>query len=181
VQFPCYGTSWSALTSTPPLTTNRGTDPNHVNGWAAHVKKAIANGATHLLGLNEPDNAGQAHLTPQAAATAWKKYMQPVRRHLKPSRRSRLTSAAQYAGKLKLVSPAVTDGPAPGGLAWLDAFFAACAGCTVDAVAIHIYNQAANIAYFQSYIPSGTLLRRIAPQLAADIAQSANAITSLCG
>jgi hypothetical protein len=82
--------------------------------------------------------------------------MQPVRRRFAHWLRWHLTCIAQYAGKLKLVSPAATNGPAPVGLAWLDTFFAACTDCTVDAVAIHIYDSATNIAYFQSYISSGT-------------------------
>jgi hypothetical protein len=61
----------------------------------------------------------------------------------------------QYAGKALLVSPAVTNGdPAQGyGTGWLDAFFAECSGCTIDAIAIHIYDSATNEAYFKSYIP----------------------------
>jgi hypothetical protein len=41
------------------------------------------------------------------------------------------------------------------GLAWLDSFFAACSGCQIDAVAIHIYDSATNIAYFKNYISAG--------------------------
>jgi hypothetical protein len=82
-------------------------------------------------------------MSPQAAADAWKQYMQP------------------FAGKAKLVSPAITNGGAPAGEAWLDAFFAACHGCTVDAVAIHIYDSATNEAYFKSYIPAGERCRAV--------------------
>ena len=38
------------------------------------------------------------------------------------------------------------------GTAWLDAFFDACDDCTIDCVAIHIYDSATNEAYFQAYI-----------------------------
>jgi hypothetical protein len=48
----------------------------------------------------------------------------------------------------------VTNAAAPNGLAWLDSFFKACTGCTVDAVAIHIYDSATNVAYFKNYISS---------------------------
>jgi hypothetical protein len=57
-----------------------------------------------------------------------------------------------FAGKAKLVSPAVTNGAAPLGLDWLDRFFAACKGCTVDVIAIHIYDSPTNTAYFKKYI-----------------------------
>jgi hypothetical protein len=52
---------------------------NHLSGWAAHAEAAIANNATHILGFNEPDNAGQSNLTAQQAADAWMQYIQPVR------------------------------------------------------------------------------------------------------
>ena len=60
-----------------------------------------------------------------------------------------------FAGKAPLVSPAVTNGPPPSmGTGWLDSFFAECAklGCTVDAVAAHIYADASDASYFKSYI-----------------------------
>lgn len=50
------------------------------------------NGATALLGYNEPDLPGQADMDPVIAANLWKIYMQP------------------FAGKAKLISPAVTNG-----------------------------------------------------------------------
>ena len=122
------------------------------NTWSANAQAAINQGATHLLGyvsclpqhrpsnshsivsFNEPDLSSQANLSPSAAAAAWKQYMQP------------------FAGKAKLCSPAVTNGAAPMGTAWLDSFLAACSGCTVDCIAIHIYDSATNVAYYQSYI-----------------------------
>ena len=57
-----------------------------------------------------------------------------------------------FAGKAKLCSPAITNGGAPMGTAWLDAFLAACSGCTIDCIAFHIYDSATNLAYFESYI-----------------------------
>lgn len=60
-----------------------------------------------------------------------------------------------FAGKAKLVSPAVTNGAPPSmGTGWLDSFLAACTGCHIDAIAIHIYDSATNTAYFQNYISS---------------------------
>lgn len=73
-------------------------------------------------------------MTAQEAADAWMTYMEP------------------FAGRAKLVSPAVTNGGAPMGKAWLDAFMQACSQCTIDAVAIHIYDYCSNEPYYQSYI-----------------------------
>lgn len=110
-----------------------GTDANHLNGYSDAIKSYGSN-IKCLLGFNEPDLSSQSNMSPAAAAAAWKKYIQP------------------YAGKLKLISPAVTNGAAPLGLAWLDKFMSACSGCTIDAVAIHIYDSATNVDYFKSYI-----------------------------
>ena len=88
-----------------------------------------------LTRFNEPDLGSQANLSPAAAAAAWKQYMEP------------------FHGKAKLVSPAVTNGAPPAmGTGWLDSFLAACTGCHIDAIAIHIYDSATNTAYFQNYI-----------------------------
>lgn len=94
----------------------------HVNGWSSAATKAIANGATHLLGFNEPDLGAQSNLSPAAAADGWKTNMQP------------------FAGKAKLGSPAVTNGGNPMGLTWLSSFISQCNGCTIDFVAVHWYN-----------------------------------------
>ncbi|EIN03961.1 hypothetical protein PUNSTDRAFT_77194 [Punctularia strigosozonata HHB-11173 SS5] len=111
-----------------------GTSSDHTSAWTTHANAAISSGSTHLLGFNEPDLSSQSNLSPSAAAAAWKTYMEP------------------FAGKAKLVSPAITNGAAPMGTAWLDDFLSACSGCTIDAIAIHIYDAASNTAYFQNYI-----------------------------
>ena len=84
--------------------------------------------------INEPDLSSQSNLSPAAAAAASKQYMEP------------------FAGKAKLCSPAITNGGAPMGTAWLDNFLSACTGCTIDCIAIHIYDSATNVAYYQQYI-----------------------------
>ena len=90
--------------------------------------------ANDVSSFNEPDLSSQSNLSPAAAATAWRQYMQP------------------FAGKAKLCSPAITNGAAPMGTAWLDQFLAECSGCTIDCIAFHIYDSATNLAYFESYI-----------------------------
>ena len=92
----------------------------------AAAKTAIAADARVLLGFNEPNFGEQANLSAKAAAALWPE----------------LEAIADAKG-LRLVSPAVnfcggncqdTDP-----FHYLDAFFAACSGCRVDAVAMHIY------------------------------------------
>jgi hypothetical protein len=102
--------------------------------WMKNAQAAIDAGATHILGFNEPDLSEQANMSPDRAAAAWRKHIQP------------------FAGKVKLVSPAITNGGPPLGHDWMDRFLMACSDCTIDAIAIHIYDSATNVAYFKSYI-----------------------------
>lgn len=111
-----------------------GNSGSFTSSWSQNAQTAIDNGATFLLGPNEPDLSSQSNMSPQDAAALWKQYMEP------------------FAGKAKLISPAVTNGAAPMGLAWLSSFLEACSGCTVDAIALHIYDSATNEGYYQSYI-----------------------------
>jgi hypothetical protein len=87
---------------------------------------SIPQGARYLLTFNEPNFGTQANLTPAQAAALWPK----------------IEELATKRG-LKIVSPALnycggncneTDP-----FVWLDNFFAACAGCRVDYIAMHWY------------------------------------------
>lgn len=111
-----------------------GNSESFTSTWAQNAQTAIGNGAKFLFGANEPDLSTQSNMSPQDAAALWMQYMEP------------------FAGKAKLVSPAVTNGAAPMGLAWLSDFLEACSSCTVDAIALHIYDSATNEAYYKSYI-----------------------------
>ena len=104
--------------------------------WNANANAALEAGATHLMGFNEPDLAGQANLAVSAAVSGWMTYMQP------------------YASKAQLGAPAVTNGGAPMGLTYLGNFLTALsnAGGTYDFCSIHWYDSATNIAYFQNYM-----------------------------
>ena len=57
-----------------------------------------------------------------------------------------------FAGKAKLCSPAITNGGAPMGTAWLESFLSECNDCTIDCIAFHIYDSATNVQYFKNYI-----------------------------
>ena len=99
----------------------------------ADASKAIRPDAKYLLGYNEPNFMSQANLTPPQAAADW------------PT-----VEAVAKAHNLKIVSPAVNycgddktgTGPCNGTnpATYLKDFFAACAGCQVDYVAVHWYN-----------------------------------------
>ncbi|KAI0999833.1 hypothetical protein K3495_g8365 [Podosphaera aphanis] len=103
------------------------------DGWTAAADKALASGSTHILSFNEPDLGEQSSLTIPQAAEGYRRFIQP------------------YAGKAKLGSPAVTNGGAPMGLAYLTGFMVACADCTIDFIAIHWYNGG-NAQDFKEYV-----------------------------
>lgn len=94
----------------------------HSAGWHEAAIKALSQGCTHFLGFNEPDLGEQSSLSVPLAVAGYRALMQP------------------YAGRAKLGSPAVTNGGAPMGLAYLKEFISHCTGCTIDFVAIHWYN-----------------------------------------
>jgi|GEM_PF-1116590 len=85
----------------------------------------------YLLAFNEPNFNVQANMTPAQAAALWPQ-----------------VEAIANAYNLKIVSPAMSycSGTCiPGynnlhGTVWLDDFFAACPGCRVDHIAVHIYD-----------------------------------------
>lgn len=91
--------------------------------------------AEYLLGFNEPNFFEQANISAQAAAQLW----------------PQLEAIANAKG-LELVSPAVNfcgddaskTGPChdTNPVSYLEDFFAACASCRVDYVAVHWYNCA---------------------------------------
>jgi hypothetical protein len=86
----------------------------------------IPGDARTLLGFNEPNFGSQANLSAADAAALWPE----------------LEEIADARG-LDLVSPAVNfcggDCQETDPFKYLDDFFAACQGCRVDAVAIHLY------------------------------------------
>jgi hypothetical protein len=92
------------------------------------VKKGYA---TKVFGMNEPNEPGQSNLSPQDAAGLWRQYIDPLKNE-----------------GYTLISPACTNGPS--GITWMQNFFNACGGCTVNAVATHIYTLDPNV--FTSYL-----------------------------
>ncbi|KAI8938912.1 hypothetical protein NX059_004769 [Plenodomus lindquistii] len=108
--------------------------------WLANVDKAVKKGTTAVMGFNECDHAEQCNLSPEAACTAWKSYMNPVK-----SAHSDIT----------IIGPSVTNGPAPMGLDWLSRFHDCCPDAIVDATNIHfydIYQEGQTLERFQAQI-----------------------------
>ncbi|GAA5823737.1 hypothetical protein JCM5353_008576 [Sporobolomyces roseus] len=113
-------------------------DQDHLEHWKEDVEKSIKKGeVSHLLGFNEPDLEGQAWMTVEECVEGWREHLEP------------------FAKKgLKLVSPAVTNGPAPKGVKFLEGFMngAKAQGLTVDAIALHWYDSPTNVEYFKNYL-----------------------------
>ncbi len=92
------------------------------------VISQIPDGAKYLLGFNEPNFKSQANLSPSEAAALWPKIEEIAK-----------------AKNLKIVSPAVnycgpsTDCHETNPYTYLDKFFAACADCQIDYIAVHWY------------------------------------------
>ncbi|KAH7363977.1 glycosyl hydrolase catalytic core-domain-containing protein [Rhexocercosporidium sp. MPI-PUGE-AT-0058] len=101
--------------------------------WHSHAEDSIVSGTTHLLAFNEPDLASQANLTVATAVAGYLEHMEP------------------FAEKVKLGSPAVTNGGGHMGLSWLQDFTSRCTSCTIDFVAIHWYNGG-DVTAFKNYI-----------------------------
>ncbi|KAG8980842.1 hypothetical protein FRB94_008527 [Tulasnella sp. JGI-2019a] len=85
-----------------------------ISAWQSDV---MGKSWGHILGMNEPNIASQSNLSPQAAASLWMQYIEPV------------------TGKKG--SPAVTTGS--DGLTWMKQFMAACDKCTIDFMVVHHY------------------------------------------
>lgn len=95
------------------------------------------NNITHVLGFNEPDGStatGGSSLSPEAAANAWLRNLQPLR---------------ELHG-LKIGLPAVTGSSR--GISWLESFNSSCRalnpddGCAADFLPIHWYGDFEGLA-----------------------------------
>lgn len=91
---------------------------DNIDGLQAAMQ---SNGAKTLLGFNEPDNSGQANMSPDQAVQLWNQYILPL---------------GQSMG-LRLGSPAISNGP--DGLPWLQQFMSECSNCNVGFIAMHWY------------------------------------------
>ena len=109
----------------------------------------IPSGSRWLLGFNEPHFSGQSNLTPQQAAADWPK----VEALAKGTGAAIVSPAVNFCGNASSCSdPTVTDP-----YTYLKDFFAACPGCTVDAIAVHWYN--CDLPSLQGYIDGNSNLQ----------------------
>ncbi|CAI4217260.1 unnamed protein product [Parascedosporium putredinis] len=102
---------------------------DHTNRWANNIEKSLSEGASHILSFNEPDIAAQANLSPEAAAAAHVKYINP------------------YGGRARIGAPAVSNSNLDGqGTRWLKSFMSACdrVGCKIDFCVAHWYSPASD-------------------------------------
>lgn len=113
--------------------------------WLENVKAAVGKGGKAVMGFNEPDHAEQANLTPEAACSAWKEYMNPI--------------ASSYPD-VTIIGPSVTNGPPPMGLDWLSRFHTACPDAIVHATNIHFYDiyEKATIDRFKAQVEKAAQL-----------------------
>lgn len=101
---------------------------NQVSDFQSKVKAGYAN---YVLGMNEPNQVGQSDMSAQSGAQLWSQYIQPLKNE-----------------GYQLGSPATTS--APDGMTWMQDFFSACHGCTVDFMAVHFYDD--TFAKLQAYL-----------------------------
>lgn len=106
---------------------------------------------------NEPDNAGQANLSPADAAKVYKKYIQP------------------FKGQAGLASPAITNGGGATGLGWLAKFMAECADCSFDLINVHHYVDRRDVNVDQAVSAVQSYLSKDVPNFMAKYPQLKNA------
>ena len=104
---------------------------------------------TCFISSNEPDNAGQANLSPQDTATVYKRYMQP------------------FKGQALLATPAVTNGGGATGLNFLGSFLDSCSDCHFDIINIHHYLPRSKFTVDQAVSALKTYIETDVPALQA--------------
>jgi hypothetical protein len=125
-----FGYNWGQVESND-IGTNfipmmHGPSKGSADEWLSNVKKAVAKGSNAVMGFNECDHAEQCNLSPEAACSAWKEYMNPVK---------------DAHSDVTVIGPSVTNSNNPGqGLEWLSSFHDSCPDATVDATNIHFYD-----------------------------------------
>lgn len=101
-----------------------GTGSDHTSYWASNAQDALDAGSSHMVSFNEPDNSGQANLSPAEAATGHQTHMNP------------------FASKARIGAPAITNSNIDGeSTSWLSSWIDACGGsCSYDFCPAHWYN-----------------------------------------
>jgi hypothetical protein len=123
-----------------------GPSQSSADEWLANVEKAVAKGSKAVMGFNEPDIAAQANLSPDAACSAWKQYMNPI--------------AAKHPD-VTIIGPSVSNSGSNGqGLSWLSSFHDVCPDAIVQATNIHFYDiyESATIDRFKAQVEKAAAL-----------------------
>ncbi|KAL8692523.1 MAG: hypothetical protein Q9218_002468 [Villophora microphyllina] len=119
------------------------------DGWAAAVKTLLTTGTSMLFASNEPDNAGQANLSPADAATVFKNFLKP------------------FEGQAALASPAVTNGGGATGLGFLETFVQNCQDCHFDIINVHHYVNRKDLTVDQAVSAVQSYLTKDVPNFMA--------------
>ncbi|PNP83407.1 hypothetical protein FNYG_03729 [Fusarium nygamai] len=102
--------------------------PLHTDRFADNCAQALSDGAKAIFSFNEPDNAGQADMTPAYAAKAHVKWLN------------------KYAGKALIGAPSISNsGLAGEGVEWLKSWVSECEKldeqCHYDFCNVHWYSE----------------------------------------
>ena len=99
------------------------------------LTQSVPVGSRYLLGFNEPDFKSQSNLTARQAAADWPALEAKARAAAIPVVSPGVNFCGGASSSSQCSDPAVTDP-----YTYLRDFFAACSGCTVDAIAVHAYD-----------------------------------------
>jgi Glycosyl hydrolase catalytic core len=113
---------------------------------------ALPAGAKYVLGFNEPNFKAQSNLTPEQAAADWPQ----VEAQAKATGAAIVSPAVNFCGSASDPSRC-SDSTVTDPYTWLKDFFAACAGCQVDYLAVHWYN--CDLPSLQGYIDGSSSLQ----------------------
>ena len=113
------------------------------------ANSALPAGAKYVLGFNEPNFKAQSDLSPQQAAAAWPQ----IQAHAKAAGIPLVSPAVNFCGSAS-DSSQCTVSTITDPYTYLKDFFAACAGCEVDYVAVHWYN--CDLPSLKAYIEGNT-------------------------
>lgn len=123
--------------------------------WLSTVGPLIDSGAVKtVFASNEPDNAGQANLSPQDAAKVFKQYMMPLK--------------GRGAG---IATPAVTNGVGTSGLNYLETFLTYCQDCSFDLINVHHYVQRSDCTVDQAVAALKDYIDNVIPAVQAKHSQ----------
>lgn len=121
-----WGPSSGGIKGVNYIPTLWGDADDKVKYFEENIDECLSNGAKAIFSFNEPDNGGQANMTPERAAASHVKLLNG------------------YSGKALIGAPSISNsGLAGEGIAWLKSWVSACesAGCKYDFCNVHWYSE----------------------------------------